>query len=149
MITERGMIVYFLSCKHFTRSREHEILFPLSIMGFWIKIIKECASHVTLFIQALSLELAALAITLFCTFCFTLLFDFTCIALFSIRKTHEFFLYFFVLIDIVSVNMIPNSLKQWCQHDVKFFFHKVFAYWNFNTHSFIVYRVKNSNFKLM
>ena len=62
------MIVYFLSGKNFLRSREHEILVPLSILGVWRKIIKnlvdECASHMTLFIQALSLELVALAITI-------------------------------------------------------------------------------------
>ena len=57
------IIIYFLSCKHFPRSHEHEILVPLSIMGVWKKnnqksIVDECASHVTLFIQALSLELA-------------------------------------------------------------------------------------------
>ena len=53
----------FLSRKHFPRSREHEILVPLSIMAVLEKndqkfIADECASHVTLFVQALSLELA-------------------------------------------------------------------------------------------
>ena len=47
--------------------RKHEILVPLSIMGVWKKnqkfIVDECASHGTLFLQALSIELAALAIT--------------------------------------------------------------------------------------
>ena len=57
------MIVYFLSGKHFPRSREHEILVSLSIMGFGKNfnqksIVDECASHVTLFVQALSFELA-------------------------------------------------------------------------------------------
>ena len=84
------MIVYFLSGKHFPRSREHEIVVPLSIMGVWKSIVQiilwmnhsaslgrfvphhdvvygicrelqsvdECASHLTLFVQALSLELA-------------------------------------------------------------------------------------------
>ena len=56
------MIIYFLSGKHFPRSREHEILVPLSIMGVWKNnqnfIVDECASHVTLFVQGLSLELA-------------------------------------------------------------------------------------------
>ena len=56
------MIVLFLSGKHFPRSREHEILVPLSIMGVWKNnqnfIVDECASHVTLFVQGLSLELA-------------------------------------------------------------------------------------------
>ena len=39
---------------------------PLSIMGVWKNnkksIVDECESHMTLFVQALSLELAALAI---------------------------------------------------------------------------------------
>ena len=56
------MIVYFLSGKHFPRSREHEILVPLSIMGVWKNNqkskVNECGSHTTLFVQALSLELA-------------------------------------------------------------------------------------------
>ena len=58
----------FLYGKHFPRSREHKILVPLSIMGVWkmiknLLIVDEC--HVTLFVQALSLELAALAINIF------------------------------------------------------------------------------------
>ena len=56
------MVVYFLSGKHFPRSRKHEILVPLSIVGVWKNdqkyIVDECASHMTLFVQALSLELA-------------------------------------------------------------------------------------------
>ena len=60
------MIVYFLSGKHFQRSRDHEILLLLSIMGVWKNnkksMVDKCASHVTLFVQALSLEVAALAI---------------------------------------------------------------------------------------
>ena len=56
------MIVYFLFGKHFPKYWEHEILVPQSIMGVWKNnqksIVDECASHVTLFIQALSLELA-------------------------------------------------------------------------------------------
>ena len=53
------MIVYFLSSKHFPRSREHEILVPLSIMEKNNQkcIVDVCASHVTLLLQALSLEL--------------------------------------------------------------------------------------------
>ena len=62
MISKKRMIVYFLSGKHFPRSREHEILVPLSIMGVRKNnqkfIVDECVSHVTLFVQALSLELA-------------------------------------------------------------------------------------------
>ena len=53
------MIGFFLSGKYFPRSREHEILVPLS-MGVGKKnqksIVDEYASHMTLFIQALSLE---------------------------------------------------------------------------------------------
>ena len=56
------MIVYFLSGKHFPRSREHDLLVSLSIIGVWKNydksIVDECASQVTLFVQALSLELA-------------------------------------------------------------------------------------------
>ena len=56
------MIVNFLSGKHIPRSHEHEIFVPLSIMGDWnndqYSIADECASHVTLFVQALFLELA-------------------------------------------------------------------------------------------
>ena len=56
------MIINFLSGKHFPRSREPEILVPLSIMGVWKNnkksIVDEYAGHVTLFVQALSLELA-------------------------------------------------------------------------------------------
>ena len=52
--------------RHFPRSLEQKILLPLSVMGVWknnqISIVEECASHVTLFVHALSLELAALAI---------------------------------------------------------------------------------------
>ena len=55
------MIVYFLSGKHFPRSREQEILVPLSIMGIWKNdqksIVDEFANHV----QALSLEVAGSA----------------------------------------------------------------------------------------
>ena len=57
---------FFLSGYQFPRPREHEILVPLSIMGVWKNIQKsivdECASHMTLFVQALSLELAELSI---------------------------------------------------------------------------------------
>ena len=65
------MIVYFLSCNYFPRSREHELLVALSIMGVWKKnnqksLVDEYANHVTLIIQALSLEFAAFAI--YCTF---------------------------------------------------------------------------------
>ena len=35
MINKKWMIVYFLSGKHFPRSRKHDILVPLSIMGVW------------------------------------------------------------------------------------------------------------------
>ena len=58
----------FLPGKHLPRSREHEILLPLSIMGVWKKtyqkfIVDECASHVTLSsifsIQSLSKDLAS------------------------------------------------------------------------------------------
>ena len=54
------MIVYYLFGKHFPRSCEHEILVPLSIVGVWRNNHKvdECTRHVTLFVQALSLELA-------------------------------------------------------------------------------------------
>ena len=39
------------------------MLVPLSIMGLWKKlIVDECASHVTLFVQALSLELAGVTL---------------------------------------------------------------------------------------
>ena len=59
------MIIYFLSGKHILRSFENEILVPLSTMGVWKSnqksIVDECASHVTLFEQVLSLQLAALA----------------------------------------------------------------------------------------
>ena len=55
--------IFFISGKQVPRSRENEILVPLSNNGAWKKIIKiivdDCASHMTLFsIQALSLELA-------------------------------------------------------------------------------------------
>ena len=53
---------FILSGKHFPRSREQEILVPLNIMGVWKNdqnfIVNKCASPVTLFVQALSLELA-------------------------------------------------------------------------------------------
>ena len=67
MISERWMIVYFLSGKHFPRSREHEILLPLRIIGVWKNIIKNlcgwmCKSRDSFFIQMLPLELAVLAI---------------------------------------------------------------------------------------
>ena len=52
--------------EHFPRSRKNEIWVPLSTMGVWKSnqksIVDECASHVTIFVQALSLELAAPAI---------------------------------------------------------------------------------------
>mgnify|MGYP003690918819 CR=1 FL=1 len=53
---------YFVSGKHFPRSREHDLLVPLSIMLVWKNdpksIVDERASHVPVFVQALSLELA-------------------------------------------------------------------------------------------
>ena len=52
------MIVYFLYGKHIPTSREQEILVPLSIIGVMKNIVDECASNVTPFVQAFSLELA-------------------------------------------------------------------------------------------
>ena len=55
-----------LTFSKISRTRAFEILVPLSIMGVWKNdqksIVDECKSHVIPFVQALSLELPALAI---------------------------------------------------------------------------------------
>ena len=57
MQDSQRMIVCFLSSKNFPRSPEHEILVSPRIIRVWKNdkksIVDECASHVTIFVQAL------------------------------------------------------------------------------------------------